>query len=237
MRPSPRRAGLRRRRGRRDQGGSDGEEVETDEDARSRARRRPRSSRCRPQRILEVDDDEPAWSRGLRHSTASGAGDAEKAPPHGGQSRQGGYARRPTTTRSPNRARRTKAWATSSGTKRSPRRLRQARKRSPKLTASADSVRAYTASRSAPMSRCSTREEEVRARQAHPAEVEASTPRWLMTVEMAGKGEKLHRRAAPADMSWICRDGDRAKNHLLRATSPGGFASRATRAAAWRSST
>jgi RNA polymerase primary sigma factor len=87
--------------------------------------------------------------------------------------------------------------------------LRQARKDA-ELTASADSVRAYL-KQIGKVALLNAEEEVELAKR-----IEAGLYATNKMTEHAEKGEKLavaHRR----DMAWICRDGDRAKNHLLEA--------------------
>ncbi|MBY0443398.1 MAG: RNA polymerase sigma factor [Mycobacteriaceae bacterium] len=87
--------------------------------------------------------------------------------------------------------------------------LRQARKDA-ELTASADSVRAYL--KQIGKVALLNAEEEVELAKRIEAGLYASQ---LMT-EVSERGEKLP-AAQRRDMVWICRDGDRAKNHLLEA--------------------
>ncbi|MET4431529.1 RNA polymerase primary sigma factor [Mycolicibacterium sp. 624] len=87
--------------------------------------------------------------------------------------------------------------------------LRQARKDA-ELTASADSVRAYL-KQIGKVALLNAEEEVELAKR-----IEAGLYGTQQLAEKAEKGEKLttqYRR----DMQWICRDGDRAKNHLLEA--------------------
>lgn len=87
--------------------------------------------------------------------------------------------------------------------------LRQARKDA-ELTASADSVRAYL-KQIGKVALLNAEEEVELAKR-----IEAGLYATQLVAEKAAKGEKFtptERR----DMSWICRDGDRAKNHLLEA--------------------
>jgi RNA polymerase primary sigma factor len=87
--------------------------------------------------------------------------------------------------------------------------LRQARKDA-ELTASADSVRAYL-KQIGKVALLNAEEEVELAKR-----IEAGLYATQLMVEVSDRGEKLpaaHRR----DMAWICRDGDRAKNHLLEA--------------------
>ncbi|MGB0963577.1 MAG: sigma-70 factor domain-containing protein, partial [Mycobacterium sp.] len=87
--------------------------------------------------------------------------------------------------------------------------LRQARKDA-ELTASADSVRAYL-KQIGKVALLNAEEEVELAKR-----IEAGLYAVQLTEQKAAKGEKFtptERR----DMSWICRDGDRAKNHLLEA--------------------
>lgn len=87
--------------------------------------------------------------------------------------------------------------------------LRQARKDA-ELTASADSVRAYL-KQIGKVALLNAEEEVELAKR-----IEAGLFATQKMVELTDKGEKLpvqQRR----DMQWICRDGDRAKNHLLEA--------------------
>ncbi|ODR06974.1 RNA polymerase sigma factor [Mycolicibacillus koreensis] len=87
--------------------------------------------------------------------------------------------------------------------------LRQARKDA-ELTASADSVRAYL-KQIGKVALLNAEEEVELAKR-----IEAGLYATQKMAEFAASGEKLavaYRR----DMSWICRDGDRAKNHLLEA--------------------
>jgi RNA polymerase primary sigma factor len=87
--------------------------------------------------------------------------------------------------------------------------LRQARKDA-ELTASADSVRAYL-KQIGKVALLNAEEEVELAKR-----IEAGLYATQLMVEFAEKGEKLP-AAQRRDMSWICRDGDRAKNHLLEA--------------------
>jgi RNA polymerase primary sigma factor len=87
--------------------------------------------------------------------------------------------------------------------------LRQARKDA-ELTASADSVRAYL-KQIGKVALLNAEEEVELAKR-----IEAGLYATQLMVEYAEKGEKLP-AAQRRDMSWICRDGDRAKNHLLEA--------------------
>ncbi len=87
--------------------------------------------------------------------------------------------------------------------------LRQARKDA-ELTASADSVRAYL-KQIGKVALLNAEEEVELAKR-----IEAGLYATQKVAEIAERGEKLpvqQRR----DMQWICRDGDRAKNHLLEA--------------------
>ena len=87
--------------------------------------------------------------------------------------------------------------------------LRQARKDA-ELTASADSVRAYL-KQIGKVALLNAEEEVELAKR-----IEAGLYATQLMAEKSDKGEKLpvqQRR----DMQWICRDGDRAKNHLLEA--------------------
>ncbi|WP_408066135.1 RNA polymerase sigma factor [[Mycobacterium] zoologicum] len=87
--------------------------------------------------------------------------------------------------------------------------LRQARKDA-ELTASADSVRAYL-KQIGKVALLNAEEEVELAKR-----IEAGLFATQKMTEHSEKGEKLavaYRR----DMAWICRDGDRAKNHLLEA--------------------
>ncbi|WP_370745885.1 RNA polymerase sigma factor [Mycolicibacterium brumae] len=87
--------------------------------------------------------------------------------------------------------------------------LRQARKDA-ELTASADSVRAYL-KQIGKVALLNAEEEVELAKR-----IEAGLYATQKMAELAEKGEKLP-AAARRDMMWICRDGDRAKNHLLEA--------------------
>jgi RNA polymerase primary sigma factor len=87
--------------------------------------------------------------------------------------------------------------------------LRQARKDA-ELTASADSVRAYL-KQIGKVALLNAEEEVELAKR-----IEAGLYATQLMAELAEKGEKLP-AAQRRDMSWICRDGDRAKNHLLEA--------------------
>ena len=87
--------------------------------------------------------------------------------------------------------------------------LRQARKDA-ELTASADSVRAYL-KQIGKVALLNAEEEVELAKR-----IEAGLYATQKMTEVAERGKKLpvqQRR----DMTWICRDGDRAKNHLLEA--------------------
>ncbi|MCV7222511.1 RNA polymerase sigma factor [Mycolicibacterium elephantis] len=87
--------------------------------------------------------------------------------------------------------------------------LRQARKDA-ELTASADSVRAYL-KQIGKVALLNAEEEVELAKR-----IEAGLYATQLMTEYAEKGEKLT-TAQRRDMMWICRDGDRAKNHLLEA--------------------
>ena len=87
--------------------------------------------------------------------------------------------------------------------------LRQARKDA-ELTASADSVRAYL-KQIGKVALLNAEEEVELAKR-----IEAGLYATQLMGEIADKGEKLP-AAQRRDMAWICRDGDRAKNHLLEA--------------------
>lgn len=87
--------------------------------------------------------------------------------------------------------------------------LRQARKDA-ELTASADSVRAYL-KQIGKVALLNAEEEVELAKR-----IEAGLYATQLMAEMAERGEKLP-AAQRRDMAWICRDGDRAKNHLLEA--------------------
>jgi RNA polymerase primary sigma factor len=87
--------------------------------------------------------------------------------------------------------------------------LRQARKDA-ELTASADSVRAYL-KQIGKVALLNAEEEVELAKR-----IEAGLYCTQLMSEFAEKGEKLT-TAQRRDYVWICRDGDRAKNHLLEA--------------------
>ncbi|MFD4294839.1 RNA polymerase sigma factor [Rhodococcus sp. NPDC058505] len=87
--------------------------------------------------------------------------------------------------------------------------LRQARKDA-ELTASADSVRAYL-KQIGKVALLNAEEEVELAKR-----IEAGLYATQLMAEHAEKGEKLP-AAQRRDMNWICRDGNRAKNHLLEA--------------------
>ncbi len=87
--------------------------------------------------------------------------------------------------------------------------LRQARKDA-ELTASADSVRAYL-KQIGKVALLNAEEEVELAKR-----IEAGLYATQLMTEIAERGEKLP-AAQRRDMAWICRDGDRAKNHLLEA--------------------
>jgi RNA polymerase primary sigma factor len=87
--------------------------------------------------------------------------------------------------------------------------LRQARKDA-ELTASADSVRAYL-KQIGKVALLNAEEEVELAKR-----IEAGLYATQLMAEFLEKGEKLP-AAQRRDMAWICRDGDRAKNHLLEA--------------------
>jgi RNA polymerase primary sigma factor len=87
--------------------------------------------------------------------------------------------------------------------------LRQARKDA-ELTASADSVRAYL-KQIGKVALLNAEEEVELAKR-----IEAGLYATQLMTELTDKGEKLP-AAQRRDMVWICRDGDRAKNHLLEA--------------------
>jgi RNA polymerase primary sigma factor len=87
--------------------------------------------------------------------------------------------------------------------------LRQARKDA-ELTASADSVRAYL-KQIGKVALLNAEEEVELAKR-----IEAGLYCTQLMSELVEKGEKLP-AAQRRDYQWICRDGDRAKNHLLEA--------------------
>ncbi|MGV0792364.1 RNA polymerase sigma factor [Mycolicibacterium sp. XJ1819] len=87
--------------------------------------------------------------------------------------------------------------------------LRQARKDA-ELTASADSVRAYL-KQIGKVALLNAEEEVELAKR-----IEAGLYATQVMAEIAEKGEKLP-VAQRRDYAWICRDGERAKNHLLEA--------------------
>ena len=87
--------------------------------------------------------------------------------------------------------------------------LRQARKDA-ELTASADSVRAYL-KQIGKVALLNAEEEVELAKR-----IEAGLYATQLMTELVERGEKLP-AAQRRDMMWICRDGDRAKNHLLEA--------------------
>ena len=87
--------------------------------------------------------------------------------------------------------------------------LRQARKDA-ELTASADSVRAYL-KQIGKVALLNAEEEVELAKR-----IEAGLYATQLMAELVDRGEKLP-AAQRRDMAWICRDGDRAKNHLLEA--------------------
>ncbi|MGZ4510639.1 MAG: RNA polymerase sigma factor [Mycobacterium sp.] len=87
--------------------------------------------------------------------------------------------------------------------------LRQARKDA-ELTASADSVRAYL-KQIGKVALLNAEEEVELAKR-----IEAGLYATQLMAEIAERGDKLP-AAQRRDMMWICRDGDRAKNHLLEA--------------------
>jgi RNA polymerase primary sigma factor len=87
--------------------------------------------------------------------------------------------------------------------------LRQARKDA-ELTASADSVRAYL-KQIGKVALLNAEEEVELAKR-----IEAGLYATQLMADVVERGEKLP-AAQRRDMAWICRDGDRAKNHLLEA--------------------
>ncbi len=87
--------------------------------------------------------------------------------------------------------------------------LRQARKDA-ELTASADSVRAYL-KQIGKVALLNAEEEVELAKR-----IEAGLYATQLMADLTDRGEKLP-AAQRRDMAWICRDGDRAKNHLLEA--------------------
>ncbi|MCK8643043.1 RNA polymerase sigma factor [Mycobacterium colombiense] len=87
--------------------------------------------------------------------------------------------------------------------------LRQARKDA-ELTASADSVRAYL-KQIGKVALLNAEEEVELAKR-----IEAGLYATQLMTELTERGDKLP-AAQRRDMVWICRDGDRAKNHLLEA--------------------
>ena len=88
--------------------------------------------------------------------------------------------------------------------------LRQARKDA-ELTASADSVRAYL-KQIGKVALLNAEEEVELAKR-----IEAGLYATQLMTEFAQTGEKLTPPLRDATCLWICRDGDRAKNHLLEA--------------------
>ncbi len=113
------------------------------------------------------------------------------------------------TRRSPSRPKRTRPPAISCGMKTNPRLcVRPARTpNSPHR----QTRFAPTSSRSARW-RCSTRKKEVELAK----RIEAGLYATQLMTELTERGDKLP-AAQRRDMVWICRDGDRAKNHLLEA--------------------
>jgi RNA polymerase primary sigma factor len=87
--------------------------------------------------------------------------------------------------------------------------LRQARKDA-ELTASADSVRAYL-KQIGKVALLNAEEEVELAKR-----IEAGLYATQLMTDLVERGDKLP-AAQRRDMMWICRDGDRAKNHLLEA--------------------
>jgi RNA polymerase primary sigma factor len=87
--------------------------------------------------------------------------------------------------------------------------LRQARKDA-ELTASADSVRAYL-KQIGKVALLNAEEEVELAKR-----IEAGLYATQLMTELTERGDKLP-AAQRRDYQWICRDGDRAKNHLLEA--------------------
>ena len=87
--------------------------------------------------------------------------------------------------------------------------LRQARKDA-ELTASADSVRAYL-KQIGKVALLNAEEEVELAKR-----IEAGLYATQLMAEIAEQGREAARQQR-RDMQWICRDGDRAKNHLLEA--------------------
>ncbi|WP_237817278.1 RNA polymerase sigma factor [Mycobacterium lepromatosis] len=87
--------------------------------------------------------------------------------------------------------------------------LRQARKDA-ELTASADSVRAYL-KQIGKVALLNAEEEVELAKR-----IEAGLYATQLMTELSERGAKLP-TTQRRDMMWICRDGDRAKNHLLEA--------------------
>jgi RNA polymerase primary sigma factor len=87
--------------------------------------------------------------------------------------------------------------------------LRQARKDA-ELTASADSVRAYL-KQIGKVALLNAEEEVELAKR-----IEAGLYATQLMAEIAERGEKLP-ATQRRDMAWVCRDGERAKNHLLEA--------------------
>ena len=174
------------------------DELETDRRPRGRARR-PRGRRADLDlEDLEVDDDD-----GRRDAPRRDAGRRRRSPPT--RRRQ----RRPTTTRSPSRREKDKASGDFVWDEEESEALRQARKDA-ELTASADSVRAYL-KQIGKVALLNAEEEVELAKR-----IEAGLYATQLMTEFAEKGEKLP-AAQRRDMAWICRDGDRAKNHLLEA--------------------
>jgi RNA polymerase primary sigma factor len=143
---------------------------------------------------LEVTDDEPVTD----------AAEAEPAAPESGDDVPAGEDEEITEPTEKDKASGDFVWDEEESEA-----LRQARKDA-ELTASADSVRAYL-KQIGKVALLNAEEEVELAKR-----IEAGLYATQLMTEVAERGEKLP-AAQRRDMAWICRDGDRAKNHLLEA--------------------
>ena len=173
---------------------------------RRRERRRP-NCRRRPRRRagsidLEIDEDRlnsTTTSRPPAKPTTAGKEGAAKAA----------EGRRPTRKTIAEPSEKDKASGDFVWDEEESEALRQARKDA-ELTASADSVRAYL-KQIGKVALLNAEEEVELAKR-----IEAGLYATQLMTRADREGEKLP-AAQRRDMRWICRDGDRAKNHLLEA--------------------
>ena len=177
------------------------DELEHHRRTRRRARRTRRGGggRSRTSRIEDDDGDDGRGRRPTRPPRQTPR--PPRSPPR--------TRPPPRTTRSPSRSEKDKASGDFVWDEEESEALRQARKDA-ELTASADSVRAYL-KQIGKVALLNAEEEVELAKR-----IEAGLYATQLMTEIAEKGEKLP-AAQRRDMAWICRDGDRAKNHLLEA--------------------